>query len=314
MDKLRTLEMMVAVVERGSFAAAAKALNSSPSTVSKAIDRLEISVGVRLFQRTTRQLKLTMAGQAYYSKVNELLQELDDCEAGLVDENNLAVGTLKISVPVSYGRAYIRPILTKFLAAYPEISIDLVLDDDHVDLIENNFDLAVRTGSLKDNRFIAQQLSCMDMVTCASPKLVKKIKGDLQIAQFEDYPWIHYRFKHTGKLMPFRLKIRNSVVTINPEQRCVVNDGDVLLEMCKEGAGLTQMPHFLVREAIAKKQLVAVAPTLSFQGGGIYLVYPSKEYMPLRVRLFIEYLKQELKRSDETVKGTWARHLPIVGR
>lgn len=312
MDKFRTLELMVAVVKQGSFAAAAKSLNTSPSTVSKAIERLETSVGVRLFQRTTRQLKLTVAGEAYFRKVNELLQELSDCEANLVDENSLAVGEIKISAPVSYGREYIRPLLPSFLALYPDISIELDIEDHHVDLIENNFDLAIRTGSLKDSRFIAQQLSCMDMVTCIAPKLLKTFKGGIQISRLEEYPWIHYRFKHSGKLMPLRVKKRNKVVIIEPEKKCVVNDGDVLLALCKEGVGLTQLPHFLAREALAKKQLVAVAPTLALPGAGIYLVYPSKDYMPLRVRLFIDFIKQHLTKNDETPRGTWARKLVLA--
>ncbi len=312
MDKFKALEIYAAVVKQGSFAEAAKVLNANPSTVSKAIDRLEKSLGVRLFQRTTRQLTLTVAGEDYYQGSQCVLNQLSTCEENLRDESRQPVGEIKVSAPVSFGRRRVVALLPEFAKLYPDISVELVLDDDHVDLVKDKFDLAIRTGSIKDSGFIAQQLSCIDMVTCASPALAKKIQGRVSAENIVDYPWVHYRFEHSGKLMPFRLKTRAGIMSINPRVSQVVNDGEALLSLCIGGAGITQMPHFIAEEALSKKQLVAIAPTISSVETGIYLVYPSKEHMPLRARLFIDFVKAALRRSDETCRGTWAKKLTVL--
>ncbi len=312
MDKFKALEIYAAVVKQGSFAEAAKALNANPSTVSKAIDRLEKSLGVRLFQRTTRQLTLTVAGEDYYQDSQGILNQLSACEENLRDESRQPVGELKVSAPVSYGRRRVVALLPEFSKRYPDISVELVLDDDHVDLVKDQFDLAIRTGSVKDSGFIAQQLSCIDMVTCASPALAKKIQGRINAENIVRYPWVHYRFKHSGKLIPFRLKTRSGIEVLNPPISHVVNDGEALLSLCVGGAGITQLPHFIAEDALSSKQLVAIAPTISSADAGIYLVYPSRDYIPLRTRLFIDFVKAALQRSDETSRGTWARKLPIL--
>ncbi|MFL0800237.1 MAG: LysR family transcriptional regulator [Agarilytica sp.] len=312
MDKFKALEIYAAVVKQGSFAEAAKSLNANPSTVSKAIDRLEKSLGVRLFHRTTRQLMLTVAGEDYYQDSQNILNQLSACEENLRDESQQPVGELKVSAPVSYGRRRVVELLPKFSTLYPDIAVELVLDDDHVDLVKDKFDLAIRTGSVKDSGFVAQQLSCIDMVTCASPALIKKNCGRITKENIVDYPWVHYRFKHSGKLMTFRLKTRTGLEVLKPPVSHVVNDGEALLSLCVKGAGITQLPHFIAEEALRNKQLALIAPTFSSSDTGIYLVYPGRAHMPLRTRLFIEFIKAALQRSDETSRGTWAKKLPVL--
>lgn len=311
MDKFKTIQIFVAVVKQGSFVEAAKALNANPSTVSKAIDRLESELGVRLFQRTTRQLNLTIAGESYFQKSESLLQEFLEFEENLIDEQSLPAGLLKVSVPVSFGRRRVEPLLPKFFEMYPRIGVELLLEDDHVDLVGGGFDVAIRTGSLKDNRFVAQQLSCIDMITCASPELAKQYLPLNSVQDFECCPWIHYRFKHTGKLISLNVKVGKTVKEIDPEKKCIVNDGDVLLALCVKGVGFTQLPHFIAQEALRNKLLVPVSPVTSLRNTGIYIVYPARDYMPLRVRAFIDFMKAHLKQKDEAPRGTWARKLTI---
>ncbi len=311
MDKFKLIQIFASVVKQGSFVEAAKILDASPSTVSKAIDRLESSLGVRLFQRTTRQLNLTSSGEAYYQKSISLLQEFDDFEARLIEGQSEPSGLLKVSVPVSFGRRRVEPLLSRFLKEYPQIGVEILLDDDHVDLIGEGYDVAIRTGLLKDNRFVAQQLSCMDMIVCATPKLAEQFSPLKCVADFEKSPWIYYRFNHTGKLLDLKVKLGRKIHAMHPEQRCVVNDGDVLLDLCKQGVGFAQLPHFIAQEALQRKTIVPVAPVTSTSGSGIYIVYPGRNYLPRRVRVFIDFMKRHLSRQDETPRGTWARKIPV---
>ena len=174
MDKLRALQFFVAAADHGSFAAVAKTLGASPSTISKAMSRLEDDLGLQLFYRNTRHLTLTQGGQVYADTVRKITDELSACEHRLKEVNDEPQGHLKISLPMSYGRLYVRPWMKQFNDLYPDITFELSYSDHYTDLIEQGIDVCIRSGTVQDNRLTARKLSPIDFVTCASPDYINK--------------------------------------------------------------------------------------------------------------------------------------------
>ena len=304
LDKFRSLEFFLATIDGGSFAAAAKQFATDPSTVSKAIKRLESQLGIQLFQRSTRQINLTQAGENYAANVRNLSEQLRQTEEALKADNELPTGKLCINLPVSYGRLYIQPILIDFNRLYPGIQLEVSFDDAYVDMIGQKIDVAIRSGSLSDSRLIAQKLSPIEFVICASPSYVKN-NIDLNVSNLASHPWIRFRFKQTGKLMPI-VGLDSSIREIVDAQRdIVVDDGEALAELSAAGLGLTQVPHFIAKSWVEEGKLVTLYPPYSLEGEGVYIVYPRREYLPQRVRLFIDFVKASLTKINESPDTTW---------
>lgn len=312
MDKLNALQIFANVAEQGSFSSAAKVLGGDPSTISKSIRKLESEIGVQLIQRSTRQLKITPAGESYLTHVRNMLDGLQACEESLKDNNNNPKGCLKINLPVSYGRLYVQPLIPEFCAKYPELDVELSYDDDHVDIIERGYDLAVRSGVLQDSRLVAQQLSSMDFITVAAPNFLNRHGiNKFMNKDFAKVPWISFRFKQSGKLMPIMQKQKGETNNIDVYSKFVVDDGEAMVELCKAGVAVTQFPHFLAWRALQEQTLVPIYPAITVPQMGVYVIYPKREYLPARVRLFVDYLKNKMIERKEYPNGTWALNLEI---
>ena len=312
MDKLNSLQIFCVVAEQGSFANAAKAVGSDPSTISKAIQRLETSLGVQLVQRTTRQIKITQAGQQYLEHVRSMLENLAAHEEEIKAETEEPRGLLKINLPVSYGRLYVQPLIPEFCARYPSLDIEVNYDDAYVDIIEHGYDVSVRSGTLQDKRLVARQLSAMDFVTIAQPGFLAKygIKR-LTEQNATSLPWLRFRFKQSGKLMPI-FSVENGVMQPwDVNEKYIVDDGEALAELCAAGLAITQAPHFIVRNVLQNKSVVPVDKPCTAPGGGVFVMYPKRKYLPARVRLFVEFLKEKIEQAGEGVNGTWALKLKV---
>jgi DNA-binding transcriptional LysR family regulator len=309
MDKLRSLEFFIASIEEGSFANAAKRWGTDPSTVSKAIRRLEQDIQTQLIQRTTRQLKLTPEGETYLQVASSLLSQLGICEAELADRKNAFAGRLKINAPVSYGRLYIRPALKVFALQYPNIQIELTLDDAYIDIIERGFDLCFRTGSLESSGLVGRKLSPMDFITCASSDYIARHAGPYHATTFPDLRWIRFRFKQSGKLMPILHKDNGTVESVDPGEHYVVDDGELMAEMAADGIGVTQVPHFIAKKWLNNGSLLPITPYCQAEQFGVYMVYPKRDFLPQRVRLFIDFFASWLEEQSESPHTTWARQL-----
>jgi len=305
MDKFRSLELFLATVDGGSFAAAAKQLATDPSTVSKAIKRLETRLELQLFQRSTRQLNLTEAGENYANSVRVFIDHLCQSEENLKLENKRPSGKLRINLPVSYGRLYIQPLLCDFNRRYPDIQLEISFDDEYIDMIGHNIDVSIRSGHLSDSRLVAQKLSPMEYVICASKEYVNKTKKNLDIKNFSSHPWIRFRFKQTGKLMKINGVDKNISEAIDVKQNIIVDDGEVLAEFCAAGLGLTQIPHFIAKSGVQSGKLVILSAVYRSESAGVYIVYPKREFLPQRVRLFVDFVKSYLIDINESSDKTW---------
>jgi len=303
MDKLNLLRLFLLVVETGSFVSAAAKEGLSPSTISKAIGRLETSLNVVLFHRSTRQLALTEAGIAYAEQARQLITGLDDCERQLLESNYQPQGVLRINMPVSYGRLYILPLLRGFVERYPDIELDLSFNDAYVDIIEQGIDIAFRSGTLDASNLVARQLSPIDFLICAAPQYLEKYGKPENFKAFYEHKWIRFRYRQTGKLMPI-MDARNS---IDPGRQFVVDDGEALVSLCEQGMGLTQIPHFLARNSLKVKRINSIMPVYRPKNNGVWAVYAKREFLPLKVKVFIEYLQEQLALEGEQSYYTWAK-------
>lgn len=310
MDKFNTLKMFVAVADNGTFGAAASALGTDPSTISKAISRLEEQLEYQLFYRSTRKLTMTEAGRNYLATVRRLLVELDECEQQLASSNESASGTLRLNLPVSYGQLYILPILPLFTRRYPDIQLHVTFSDEYVDTIEQGIDVSIRSGRVSDSRLVVRHLSPMDFVLAASPEYLRQnpVKG---VTDLINHDFIRFRFKQSGKLMPFVLPENCCGPAEHPEvcQQYVVDDGMAMVQLCKGGVGVMQGPHFLFREELLNGELQSLFPVMSPDDFGVYLLYPKRRFLPRKVAVFVEFLREHLESINESASHTWARDL-----
>ena len=309
MDKLRSLEIFLATCDGGSFAAAARLCNSDPSTVSKAIGRLEAQLGLTLFQRSTRQLRITTAGQRYADTVRKMVQDLTTCEDELKHLNDSPGGTLRINTAVCYGHLYLRPLLKAFCQQYPDIKLELEINDYHVDIIENNIDIALRTGFVKDSRLVARCLSPMDFLICASPQYLK-VRGTPTCPEdFHQHSWIGFRIKETQQLQPIFLPDETGeYIPYELERSHITDDGEAMAYMCSDGLGFAQLPHFLAKNGLESGELLSLYPYFRppQPDGGVFAIYPKREYLPAKVNVFIDFLTQSLADGGEGATHTWA--------
>lgn len=308
MDKLRLLKLFLAVVNDGSFVTAALNLGLSPSTISKAVTRLEDSLGIQLFQRNTRKLRLTTSGEQYAAAVKSFIEQLEYCENNMKQSNNQPQGMLRINVPISYGRLYITPMIQKFYLLYPDIKIDLSYSDEYVDIIEQRIDVCIRSGTVKDSRLIIRQLSPIDFFICASPTYIKKQGRPKTVQEFSEHRWVRFRYKQTGKLMPI-ITQGNSTQQQHPDESYIVDDGEALAELCAAGLGLSQIPHFIAKNWLQKGSIVSLFPVYQAPDQGVFIMYPKKDYLPARVKEFVNFICQQIETMDEVSMKTWVKDI-----
>jgi len=284
---------------------AASVLGLSPSAVSKAITRLEDDLQIQLIFRTTRSITLTTAGNDYANHARTLLRDLDDCENRLQEENQLAHGTLRINLPVSYGRQYILPLLTDFCAEYPNINLNVSFEDSYVDMIEHSIDVTIRSGTLEDSSLVARQLSPMDFLICASPDYLENKRAILP-NEYDKHAWIRFRFRQSGRLNPIMVKKGNRILYTDPGRDFIVDDGEASASLCAAGMGLAQLPHFTLRSWLDDGKLCVIAPYLRAPKFGVWMIYAKRDYLPVKIRLFTDFIETRISAGGETPRHTWA--------
>lgn len=297
---LSVLQTFVDIVKQGSFAAVARERNIDPSSVSRAIAALEKELGIRLLQRTTRQLSLTEAGMTYFQRIEPLVEELQQAIAIATDLSGQPKGTLRVTASVSFGLTCIVPLLPEFRAHYPDLRVDLVLTDANLNLLTERIDLAIRLGSLADSTLIAQRLMPTRYYVCASPTYLKQQGTPHTPEAIVDHNCL--LFPLAGFRSQWRFKPQGS-----PEQNelevwvqgdTMISNAIALRQCAIAEMGLALLPNWLIDTHLQDGTLVDVFPdyemTATDFSTAAWLVYPSRTYVPLKVRVFIEFLKQAL--------------------
>ena len=289
---LRPLLAFAETAKRGNFAAASREIGCTPSTLAKAVSRLEKQLGVRLFHRTTRQVTLTEDGRRLFARCQAVLAEL----ALLQDEASGAreepAGTLHIDMPVTFGRRVMLPLLARLAQAYPRLSIDARFSDLYVDLVKEGIDVAIRTGPLRDSTLVARQFATQELLLFASPSYLARAGTPVGLPDLANHTAVLFRVPSTGKNRPWQFRSRGRNVTHMPTSGLHVDDGDAIVRAAALGMGIGQVPHYMVTDHLARGELVELLPTMRPAPMPIAAVMPSARMIPARVRALLELIER----------------------
>jgi len=291
MDRLAALEAFARVAETGSFSAAARALGLSKSLISRQVSALEADLGARLFARTTRSLTLTEAGRGYYDQVVRILAQMEEADLSVSQLQATPRGKLRVNAPMSFSLLQLAPALPDFLELYPEIDVDIAMNDRRVDLLEEGFDLAIRIGRLADSSLIARKLGPVRRVVSASPDYLKERGIPVTPADLRRHDCLCYSNADTVDEWRFA-EPDGRPVSVEVKGRVRANNGDLLRIAALRGMGLVDLPSFLVAQDLEKGTLVSVLETFIRQDGGVYAVYPHARYLPPKIRVFVDFLAE----------------------
>ncbi len=288
MSNFGDLEIFARVVSAGSMSAAGRELGLSPAVVSKRLRRLEDRLGTRLLQRTTRQIALTEAGQGFYERVVAILAGVEEAESFVSRRSAIARGTLKVSAPTSFGRMHIAPNLHEFSAQNEDLNINLLLSDDLVDIVGEGFDVAIRIAELEDSSLVARKLAPVRRILCASPKYIANHGAPTTLSDLDNHNCLTHQIADT-----WRLDGADGIVAYRPSGNLSTNSSEVVREACIADMGIALRSTWDIGEELASGKLVQVLP--QFEGStnvAIYAIYPSRQFLPVKVRVFIDYLAQ----------------------
>lgn len=307
LESISGLVAFSVTVDTGSFASAGRKLGLSASAVGKAVDRLEQRLGTKLLTRTTRALGLTAEGELLRGYAERVLADLKDAERAIQTAQTAPRGILKLSVPTVIGRRHLFPILEEFLKAFPDIRLDLDLDDVKVDVVDGGYDVVLRLGELEDSNFHARRIAPHRFRTCASPAYLARKDAPQTPGDLAHHDCIVYRFPTTGRLELWAF--RHQAPAVPPKPALVLNDGQSLSVAALAGLGVAQVPEYLVLEDLAAGRLVDVLSDYATPRGDISLVWPPARGNLPRVRAFIDFVSARLARqlSGESLRpGTLA--------
>jgi DNA-binding transcriptional LysR family regulator len=288
MDKLEAMNAFAKVVAAGSYAEAARRLGLTRSAVSKAVMELEQLLGARLLDRTTRRVTPTEAGLAYYERAAAILADVEETEIQISRLHDEPRGVLKINAPMSFGVMYLGEAVAEFMARYPELRIELVLNDRFIDPLEEGVDVTVRIGALADSSLIARRLAPARLALVASPEYLARAGQPKTPVELRDHRCLAYG--HMAAVHRWHLMQGSEAVTVQITSALCSNNGEVLRTAALAGNGIANLPTFLVGPDIASGKLVQVLPNSPPPELGIYALYAPNRYLAAKTRVFIDFV------------------------
>jgi len=294
LDLLSAMEVFRRVVELDGFAAAARDLRLSTGSVSKQVARLEGHLETRLLNRTTRRISLTEAGRGFYERCVRILEEVEEAKLAAASASASPRGTLRVNAPMSFGIRHLSGVLPDFMALYPELAVDLSLNDRFVSLLDEGFDVAIRIGALADSSLVARRIGTSRLHVVASPSYLEargapETPGDLQ-----HHECLAYSLRNAGAEWQFvgpegRVGVRVS-------GRLRVDNGDVIVAAASAGMGIALSPAFLVDEHVRSGRLRVLLSGYEAETAEIHAVYPHSRHLSAKVRVFIDFLVERFGR------------------
>jgi len=284
-NRLTDLETFIAVVEAGSFTAAARRLGRSKASVSRQVRALEEWLGVALLHRTTRNMSLTDPGAAFHERASGALADLEEAVAAVGSLHGSPSGRLRVSLPIAYGLRVAAPVLLEMTHEHPSLELDLAFSDRYVDLVGEGFDLAVRIGHLADSSLIARRLSSTRMMVCASPTYLDHRLPLREPSDLLAHECLLYAQQVGGVAWRFA---DGETVTVRGRLRS--DSGDALLQAALSGCGVAQLPDFYLAEPLASGALVPLLEAYEPEPLGVWAVYPQRRHLSLKVRLAVDRL------------------------
>ncbi|GFE64490.1 LysR family transcriptional regulator [Litoreibacter roseus] len=294
MDRLTEMEAFATVVDQGGFTDAARKMGISKSAVSKHVSSLETRLGARLLNRTTRRVSPTEIGLAYYDRARRVLNDAGEADALVSSMQSAPSGLLRISVATDFGVNHMSPILGNFLVDYPDITVNMVLNNRYVELISEGFDLAIRIGEMEDSSLRARKLTETTKRLIASPKYFEQFGRPGKIDDLNEHKLLHYSNQSAGNVWKLTAP-SGEKRQIRTQGWLTVNDGQSLLNACVSGLGIAYLPSFLYAEALEQGLVEDAMPELPLEKQGIFAVYPPGRYTQPKVRTFIDFLVEAFK-------------------
>lgn len=295
MERWTALNVFRHAAELGSFAAASRQLGLSPAAVSKNISELEAHLAVQLFNRTTRRISLTEAGSLYYDRIARILDDLEEADGVLSAMQEAPRGLLRVTAPMTVTLICLSSVLPKFLSRYPELSLDLQLDDRRIDIVEQGFDIALRgSDNLEDSSLIARKIMTMTHVVCGAPAYFEQYGPPTSPEDLVHHCCIQFTLSGHANVWKFQNNNRSVSVPINGRYK--VTSSLAVRDALRAGFGLSLIPWIYVRDDLNEGRLQTILDEWSPNETTLYAVYPSKRYVTSKVRAFLDFLVEELNK------------------
>ncbi|CRM79965.1 D-malate degradation protein R [Pseudomonas sp. 37 R 15] len=290
MDRALEMQVFCTVVDKGSFVGAAEPLEMSKAAISRYVSGLEERLGVRLLHRTTRKLSLTEEGRQFYHQARDVLTLMDQAEEAVSSSAPEPSGVLRINAPVSFGVLHLAPVWADFMKVYPNVELDISLNDRLVDLVEEGFDAAVRIARMESSSLVGRRLAGTRMCLCASPQYLANHPEIRSLSDLTEHGVIAYTNFASGNEWQFEGPHGSETVRTRSSVRC--NNGDTCRSIALAGGGIALQPSFMVADDLRKGDLVEILPAYQSVELGIYVVYPTRKHLATKVRVLINFLAE----------------------
>ncbi len=297
MDRLKQIESFVSVAARGSLTAAANAEGVAPAVIGRRIDALEERLGVKLLVRTTRKISLTHEGSAFLEDCQRLLADLANAEASVSAGGVKASGYLRVTAPAGFGRRHVAPLVPRFIEQHPDVNVSLNLSDRVVDIVNESYDCAVRVGDLPDSSLISVRMADNRRLCVATPAYLKRAGTPKHPNELLRHQCLTLS-SDASQTRGWAFVVDGAVTHLRPSGRLDCSDGQVLHDWCLAGLGLAWRSTWEVEQEVSSGRLVSVLDDFAAPPNGIYAVFPHAKHLPLRVRLWIDFLKHSYGDAD----------------
>jgi DNA-binding transcriptional LysR family regulator len=290
MDKARAVELFALVARAGGFSAAATSAGMSVQALSKAVKQLESHLGIRLFHRTTRTLKLTDEGVRLLEVAGPALQLLEEVLDEVRASGDEREGLIRITAPIAFGSKILVPLIRSYRLEHPKIHFDLVLDDLSTDLVQARIDIGFRMGSEPARNVVSRRLASLPLAIVASKDYLKRHGEPSTVAELLTHPCMGFRLPSTGRLLPWELNIDGELTYQDIPSVCNFNTVLPEVDAVKAGIGIGQLSRYLIREELDSGELIEILPHFASAASSVYMYYPHRTQVPNRVRDFIHYV------------------------
>ncbi|KAA3667471.1 LysR family transcriptional regulator [Pectobacterium carotovorum subsp. carotovorum] len=303
LNRIGDIAAFVAAVDSGSYTRAALSVGISRSAIGKSITRLEAQLGVRLLNRTTRQLSLTDEGRIMYDRCKQILEDLEEVDATMARRREKPTGTLRLTAPLSLGQRHILPVIDRFLKKWPDLRADIVFTDHYVDLIEEGFDIAIRIGEPKnDTRILTRTIGTQHMVTCVSPEYLSLRGVPIVPEDLSRHDTIFFR--SAEKRRTWRYQTPEGYYLYDGPGRMDIDSSEAMLSSAIAGFGIIQLPDYLAFHSLKKGELTAILTDFKVEPEPVRIMYPSKRHLSPRIRGFVDMIADDWINNGEP----WKRH------
>jgi len=295
MDRLEAMAVLLRVAERGSFSAASRELGMPLATVSRKVGELEAHLGTRILLRSTRKVTLTDAGTAYLASARRILDEVEEAERTAAGEFQAPRGELVLTAPLLFGRLIILPVVTEFLAVYPDIDVRLLLSDRNLHLIDEHVDMAVRIGRLPDSGMIATRIGTMRRVVCASPALIDRFGEPERPEDLGLMPVVNFEFIEPMPVWNFRPWGSGREIEVAMKPRLLVSTAEAAVWAAEKGLGVTRVLHYQCADAVRRGALKIILSGFEPEPLPAHLLHAGRGTLPAKMRVFLDFATDRLR-------------------